>query len=248
MTINPKNKIEVFETPDDLSVAMAEFIIKLAKEAIAASGRFSISLSGGSTPEKLFKLMAGAGYKDRMPWKDTFVFWGDERCVPLTDDRNNAHVAKILLLDKVGIPASHVFPIPVNINPPSAAAMVYEKTLKDFFHGGLPQFDLILLGIGENAHTASLFPHTSVIHEQKEWVSAVYVDEVKMYRITMTAPFINNARNVVFIAVGDNKAEVVKTVLTSPFEPEKFPAQLISPVNGSLFWYLDKKATALITH
>jgi len=246
MKLNPKNKIEVFENADALSIATAEFIIKLADEAIAAVGRFFISLSGGSTPEKLFKLLADEDYKTRMPWKNTYVFWGDERYVPLNDERNNAHVAKTLLLDKVDIPAENIFVIPVNIEPATEAAKAYEKTLRTFFGDGLPQFDLILLGIGENAHTASLFPGTSVIYEKKEWVSALYVDEVKMFRITMTAPFINDARNVVFLAAGDSKAEVLQTVLTADYQPEKYPAQLISPVNGNLYWFLDKKAAALL--
>jgi 6-phosphogluconolactonase len=246
MTINPKNKVEVFETAEALSLATAEFIIKLADESIAAVGRFSISLSGGSTPEKLFTLLAGEKYSKCMPWKNTFIFWGDERYVPLNDPRNNAHVAKTLLLDKTDIPAANIFVIPVNIEPATEAAKAYENSIRKFFGDSLPQFDLILLGIGENAHTASLFPHTAVIHEQNEWVSAVYVDEVKMYRITMTAPLINNARNIVFLAVGEGKAEVLKTVLTSAYQPEKYPAQLISPVNGNLYWFLDKKAAALL--
>ena len=246
MTIDPKNKIEVFETPAALSIAAADFIIKLAEEAIAAVGRFSIALSGGSTPENLFSLLASADYKDRMPWANTFVFWGDERYVPLNDQRNNAHVAKTLLLDKVNIPASNIFPIPVNIEPATDAAQAYEKTLKKFFGEGLPQFDLVMLGIGENAHTASLFPYSEVITEPNKWVCAVYVDEVKMYRITMTAPLINDARNVLFIACGPNKAEVVKTVMTSDYDPEKYPAQLISPVNGNLYWFLDSKAAAFV--
>ena len=246
MTIDPKNKIEVYDSPELLGKAAAEFIIKLADESVSARGKFSISLSGGSTPEQLFVLLSSADYKSRMPWTRTFVFWGDERYVPLDDKQNNAHVAKTLLLNKVGIPASNVFVIPVNLEPATETAKAYEQTLKSFFGDGLPQFDLIMLGIGENAHTASLFPNTPVIHENKAWVSALYIEEVKMYRVTLTAPVINNARNVLFLAAGDSKAEVLKTVLTSPYQPEKYPAQLISPVNGNLFWFIDKKAAALL--
>lgn len=246
MNIDPKNKIQVFETADDLSRATAEYIISTAEESIAAVGRFSIALSGGSTPEKLFILLATSEYKDRMPWRNTFIFWGDERYVPMNDKSNNAHVAMELLLSHVDIPVANLFPVPVNISPATNAAKAYEKSLKDFFGERLPEFDLILLGIGENAHTASLFPHTAVIHDQTDWVAAVYVDEVKMYRITMTAALINAARNVVFLAVGDGKASVIKTVLTADYNPDKYPAQLISPVNGNLYWYLDKKAAALI--
>ena len=246
MTIHPKNKIEVFDSPELLGRAAAEFIIKLANESVEARGRFSVSLSGGSTPEQLFVLLSSDDYISRMPWTKTFVFWGDERYVPLDDKQNNAHVAKTLLLNKVGIPASNVFPIPVNLEPATETAKAYEQTLKSFFGDGLPQFDLIMLGIGENAHTASLFPNTPVIHENKALVSALYVEEVKMYRVTLTAPVINNARNVLFLAAGASKAEVLKTVLTSPYQPEKYPAQLISPVNGKLFWFIDKKAATLL--
>ena len=246
MTINPKNKIEVFDTQELLSRAATEFIIKLANESVLEHGNFSISLSGGSTPEQLFVLLASDEYKTRMPWANTFIFWGDERYVPLNDQRNNWYVARTLLLDKIDIPAANIFAIPVNLEPAAKAAQTYEQTMKNFFGNELPQFDLIMLGIGENAHTASLFPHTAVIHEQKEWVSALYVDEVKMYRITMTALLINNARNVLFLAAGQGKAEVLKTVLTASYNPDEYPAQLISPTQGNLYWFIDKKAASLL--
>ena len=247
MTIDHKNKIEVFETPEALGEATAEFIIRLAYECISRRGKFILCLSGGSTPELLFKLMASADYRERMPWAQTFIFWGDERYVPMDDSRNNAYIARTLLLDKVAIPAENIFPIPTNLEPATEVAKAYAQTLETFFGNSLPQFDLIMLGIGENAHTASLFPNTPVIHEKRAWVSALYVEEVKMYRITLTAPVINNAHDVMFLAAGSGKAEVLKTVLTAPYQPEKYPAQLISPVLGSLFWFLDEPAAALLS-
>jgi len=247
MTIDPKNKIEVFDTQELLSKAAAELMIELANESVAIRGRFSISLSGGSTPEQLFVLLSTDEYKTRMPWANTYIFWGDERYVPLDDKRNNSFVARSLLLDKIDIPAANIFAAPVNLEPATETAIAYEQSLRTFFGGQLPQFDLIMLGIGENAHTASLFPHTQVIHEEKEWVSAVYVEEVKMYRITMTAPVINNARNVLFLAAGQGKAEVLKTVLTAAYNPDEYPAQLISPTHGNLYWFLDKKAASLLS-
>ena len=246
MTIDPKNKIEIFGDTGSLNKATAEFLIKLAHECVAARGKFVVSFSGGSTPEQLFVLLAGDDYKTRMPWAQTFIFWGDERYVSLTDASNNAFVAKSLLLNKIDIPEENIFPIPVNLQPAEEAAKAYERSLRNFFGEGAPKFDLIMLGIGANAHTASLFPHTPVIHEQKAWVSAVYVDEVKMFRITMTAPFINLARNVLFLAVGSGKAEVLKTIFTAARNPDEYPAQLISPVNGNLYWFIDKSAAALI--
>ncbi len=245
--INPKNKIEIFADATQLGKAAAEFIIKLAQDSVTARGRFTIALSGGSTPELLFTLLADSDYKERLPWDKTFVFWGDERYVPATDIRNNAFVAQNFLLSKVSIPASHIFPVPVYIQPATGAAKAYELLLKTFFGNQLPQFDLIMLGIGENAHTASLFPHTPVIHEQYEWISAVYVDEVKMDRVTMTAPLINNAHNILFMATGQGKAEVIKTVLTAPYQPDQYPAQLISPVHGNLYWFLDQNAASLVS-
>ena len=246
MIPHAKNKIEVFANVEALSKAAAEFIINLACESVTAHGRFTVSLSGGSTPESLFKLLAGPAYKDRMPWKNTFVFWGDERYVPMDDQRNNAFVARTLLLDHVDIPPANIFPMPVYMEPAAEVAKAYQLSLKSLFGEAMPQFDLIMLGLGENAHTASLFPHTPVIHEKKDWVSAVYVDEVKMFRITMTAPLINNARNVLFLAAGQGKAVVLKTIMTAPFQPDEYPAQLISPSNGNIYWYLDEAAASLL--
>jgi len=247
MNIDPKNKIHVFADGEALNKATAEFMIDLAAESIKARGRFAVSLSGGSTPEQLFVLLAGGDYKNRIPWSQTFIFWGDERYVGLNDKSNNSFVAQTLLLSKVEIPLANIFPMPVNLSPATEAAKAYEQSLKVFFGDDLPQFDLIMLGIGANAHTASLFPHTPVIHEQAQWVSAVYVDEVKMFRITMTAPLINNARNVLFLAVGGGKAEVLKTVFTEPYNPDQYPAQLISPRHGNLYWFIDEKAAALLS-
>ena len=124
------------------------------------------------------------------------------------------------------------------------AALNYGKMLKDFFAGNPPKFDLILLGLGENGHTASLFPGTDVIHEKDRWVKEVYVSDQSMYRITMTAPLINFARNIVFLVTGSSKAGVLNTVLNGPYEPDIYPAQLINPVNGKLYWFIDKEASA----
>jgi len=243
--MNGQYTLELFENGEAFIKAVADFIIAIANNAVAKNEKFTIALSGGNTPNKLYSLLATDAYSKQMPWKNTFVFWGDERCVALSDEQNNAHVAISLLLDKVGIPPLNIFPIPVNLSPEEAATQ-YEQTIKSFFGNETPAFDLILLGLGENAHTASLFPGTDVLNERKHWVKEVYVDEQKMFRVTMTVPLINLANNIAFLLTGKSKAEVLKTVLTAPYQPEKYPAQLIKPINGKLFWLADKDASALI--
>lgn len=234
--------LKVFETIDLMDEAAAAFVIELAAESIMARGRFVLSLSGGNTPGKLYSLLSLPVFKDRIDWKKTFIFWGDERCVPLNDERNNAHMAKTLMLDKIDIPEANIFPIQVDLTPPEAAKS-YEQKLKDFFGSDTPRFDLILLGLGENGHTASLFPGTQVIHEAQHWVKEVYVAEQKEWRITMTASLINQANNIAFLITGKGKANILKAVLNGPFQPDLYPAQLIKPVRGDLFWFADKDAS-----
>ena len=239
--VNNKIGLNVFETTDLMSEAIAEFMVKLAAGSIAARGKFVIALSGGHTPDKLFSLLSSALFKDRIEWEKTFVFWGDERCVRINDERNNAHQAKLLLLDKIEIPLNNIYPIPVD-SPPAEAAKKYEEILKDFFAQSPASFDLILLGLGENGHTASLFPGTTVLNETKRWVKEVYVDEQKEWRVTMTAPLINQAHNVVFLVSGKEKAEILHAILDDPFEPGLYPAQLVKPASGNLYWFADEAA------
>jgi 6-phosphogluconolactonase len=237
--------IKIFKDDTELFNAAANFIIELAAASIAANGRFTISLSGGSTPEKLYRLLASEEYAKQIDWKNTFVFWGDERCVASDDPLNNARMAKSLLLDKVSIPAENIYATPVNQSP-ADNAIEYEKQIKAFFGDTNPKFDLILLGMGDNAHTASLFPGTDILHETNRLVKEVYVEEQKMYRITMTAPLINLAQNILFLITGKAKAETLKTVLNVPYQPDKYPVQLIKPTEGKLYWFIDTAAASLL--
>jgi 6-phosphogluconolactonase len=243
--VTETNDIHVFNDVAELCESTADFIIELANESIAVNGQFVLVLSGGSTPNELYKLLATEEYIKRMPWKKTIIFWGDERCVGLDDKLNNAFVARSLLLDKIDIPATNLYVTPVNL-PPAEAAIKYEEDLKSFFKNKPPQFDLIFLGLGENAHTASLFPGTAVLHEKDRWVKEVYVEEQKMYRVTMTAPLLNQAHNIIFLVTGKAKADVLHTIFNSPYQPEEYPAQLIKPVDGNLYWYVDEAAAALL--
>jgi 6-phosphogluconolactonase len=161
--------------------------------------------------------------------------------VPLDDERNNAHMAMTLLLDKIKIPTANICPIPVDLEPAEAAAK-YEETLKVFFGKDLPSFDLILLGLGDNGHTASLFPYTSVLIETHRWIKEVHVEEQKEWRITMTVSLINQAAHIAFLVSGKEKAEILQTVLNGPYLPDQYPAQLIKPADGHLSWFTDKNA------
>lgn len=244
-SVEKKNKIQVFQTTEELAEAACKFIIRIATKAVDTRGRFTISLSGGNTPAQLYALLSKPPFSNQIPWNKTFVFWGDERCVQSNDEQNNAHMTKTLLLDHVAIPPSNINPIPVDLQPTEAASE-YENTLKKFFGNEPPCFDCILLGLGENGHTASLFPGSDVIFEHKRLVKEVYVTEQKMFRVTMTADLINRAHHIMFLVEGESKAEILNTVLTDSYQPAQFPAQLINPVHGNLNWFVDNKAAALL--
>ncbi|HZK07167.1 MAG TPA: 6-phosphogluconolactonase [Bacteroidales bacterium] len=245
MKLNQQNSISVFQNSAALAKAAADLMIKISKQAIESRGKFVISLSGGTTPENLFALLAKPPYRDQISWNKTFVFWGDERFVPSDDKRNNATKARALLLDHIDIPAININPIPVDLEPDEAAKK-YADIITKFYGKESPRFDLIFLGLGADGHTASLFPETDVIFENTRLVQELYVSEQQMFRITMTPSLINKAHNIVFLVEGEKKAEILKTVLIDPRQPEKFPAQMIHPEDGNLIWFVDKKAAALL--
>lgn len=238
-----KYNLRVFPTIDILNIATTELIVTLAKKTIAERGKFVMSLSGGKTPKEIYSLLARPDFLKKINWEKVFIFWGDERCVPLNDRRNNAHEAISILFDKVPIPEKNIHRIEVNLSP-HEAAMKYQKTLDVFFEDNPQRFDLVLLGLGENGHTASLFPGTNVINDHTTGVREVYVDAEKMFRITMTAPLINQARHILFLVTGKNKADILKKVLKGPFQPDLYPAQLIQPLHGELWWHADKDAAS----
>ncbi len=236
--------MEVYQTLAEFNKATAEFIVSEAKKTISGNGRFSLVFSGGQTPLGIYSLLAKPYYSSRMQWERIDLFWTDERCVALTDERNNAHQVKVALFDKIQIPQANIHVIPVEL-PLAAAA--YEETLAVFFGRQAPRFDLVLLGVGENGHTASLFPRTNVILEKSSGIRKVYVREEQSFRITMTAPLINQARKVLFLVTGIKKAEILKKVFFSSFQPENYPAQLISPGDGALLLFTDKSAASLLS-
>lgn len=239
------NNIVVFDTMETLTAATADFIIEQAAHAMNNHGRFTLVLSGGNTPSALYSLLSTPAYRNKMPWKNTFIFWGDERFVPLDNKWSNAGNAYSLLLNHIEIPPGNIYPVAVNTSP-HRAALDYESMVKSFFGKEAPRFDLVLLGLGEDGHTASLFPGSDVVFEKERLVKEVYATEKKMYRITMTPVLINQAHAIVFLVAGSGKAEILRVVTADEKYPERFPAQIIAPQDGTLRWFADKKAAALL--
>jgi 6-phosphogluconolactonase len=240
--------MHIFSKAEELNQELAAFIVSAAREAVAEKGRFTFALTGGSSPKKLYKLLTQAPYKDELFWKDTFIFWGDERFVPQDDDRYNAKMAYETLLNHVPVPKDQIFPMPYSdVIPPEEIARQYENVLRNHFGTAAPEFDLILLGMGDDGHTASLFPHTPVLQEKDRWVSEVYHTGQQMYRITLTAPLINKAKKIAFILFGENKAQVLYNVLEGDYQPEHLPTQLIKPERGEIHWFTDEAAAGKLT-
>jgi 6-phosphogluconolactonase len=241
--------IEVYSDAVRLANAAAEHVIALAGEAIAARGRFSLALSGGSTPRALYALLATDKFARRVDWSRVHFFWGDERYVPPNHPDSNYRMTRETLLNKVPTPAPNVHPIPTDMGP-AAAAAEYERILGEFFacphqaEGAGPQFDLVLLGMGEDGHTASLFPGTAVLHEKKRWVVAHYVQKLDAWRITLSPVAINAAAHVTFVVSGEGKARRLQQVIEGPFQPQALPAQLVSPTHGHLLWLVDAAAAS----
>ncbi len=239
--------INIFDSEDKVLAAVADVIVSKAHEAIAQRERFNIALSGGSSPKRLYELLASERYRDRIEWNKVFFFFGDERYVPLSHSNSNYLMAKKALFEPLSIADAHVFPVNTALTP-IEAAHDYELRLLHHFKDPHCSFDLVLLGLGDNSHTASLFPFTTVLQEQKALVKEVYVDEVKMFRITFTAPLINAARAIVFLVYGASKAEAVYNILKGKENMLAYPAQLIRPENGELLWFLDRPAAMRIVN
>jgi 6-phosphogluconolactonase len=244
--------IEVLATAADLFHAAAEEFVRAARTAIGAQGRFTVALSGGSTPKALYSLLATnyAGFA----WNRIFLFFGDERHVPPTDPESNYRMVNESLLTKIAIPAENVFRVPAENPDAAAAAAEYETQLRRFFEiksgelkpGEFPRFDLILLGLGPDGHTASLFPDSAALTEESRLVVANWVAKFNAHRITFTFPVLNRAAEVMFLASGADKADMVRQVLEGKNTPP-LPSQRVQPSDGKLLWMLDEAAAAKLT-
>jgi 6-phosphogluconolactonase len=239
--------IQIYPDYETLSLAAANLFLEKARRNVEQFGRFSVALSGGSTPKRMFELLAQPSTSDAFPWENTHVFWGDERCVPGDDARSNILMAHQTLLDHVPIPEKNIHP-PLCDQDPVAAASRYEVILKEFFMDRPVRFDLIWLGLGANGHTASLFPNTPVLEEEKRLAAEVFVEQQEMWRVTLTLPVLNQAETVVFLVSGQKKAEILQQVLEGPSTAARFPAQLVQPESGNLVWMVDQEAAAKLKH
>jgi len=236
----------VFARDDALMEAAAEGFVGAAAAAVRARGRFAVALAGGATPRRLYALLASPPYASRVDWARVHVFWGDERCVPPDDPMSNYRMACVALLAHVPLPAENVHRIRGE-DDPDAAAAAYERELREAFAGPpVARFDLVLLGMGGNGHTASLFPGGAAIHETERWVMADYVAEMSMWRVTLTPVVINAAAEVVFLVSGPEKAATLKRVLEGPYQPDALPAQVVAPAAGRLRWLVDTAAAAAL--
>lgn len=238
--------IQTLTTPQELFGAAAEVVVRAAQDAVAARSRFTIALSGGSTPKSLYNLLA-SNAKTILPWERMFFFWGDERHVPPTDPESNFRMADETMLSKIPVAAENVFRIAAENPDAEAAAAEYETTLRKFFavkDGDVPRFDLILLGLGPDGHTASLFPGTAALQEKSRLVVANWVEKFKTHRITFTLPLLNAARTVAFLVSGTDKAPALQAVLEGDAPGEQYPAKLVKPADGRLIWLVDRAAAS----
>jgi 6-phosphogluconolactonase len=238
-------KINIYNTEDEVLNGLAEHFIKVAAESIADHGQFSVALSGGNSPKKLYELLASPLFKDKVAWSMVHFFFGDERNVPHTDPQSNYLMAKKALFEPLGLSSKQVFSIDTSLRPDDAAKK-YTTDIDHYFSGTNVRFDLILLGLGDNSHTASLFPHTPVLHDQTVSVKAVFLEDQQVFRITMTAPMINQANHIAYLVYGQGKAEAVHHVIEDKTDIENYPAQLINPQLGELQWFVDRQAASML--
>jgi 6-phosphogluconolactonase len=245
---------ELVILPSSAEVAQegAKRIAELAKGAIGQSGRFTVALSGGSTPRDIHQILAAPPYRDAIDWSKVYIFFGDERCVPPNDPDSNYRMASETLLSQVPIPPENVFRMRGE-DTPDVAANEYASKLQDFFKlseaGGpspenYPRLDLVLLGMGPDGHTASLFPGTAALQERGTPVCANFVPKMDADRVTLTAPAINRAANIIFLVAGASKAPALKAVLEGDYQPQIYPSQLIRPTQGKLTFLVDQAAAA----
>jgi len=237
--------LHVQKDADSLSLELAEWIIADIQKTLVLKERYALVLSGGSTPKKLYELLASGHYRDRIDWQKIDFFWGDERYVPFDDERNNGKMAYDTLLKHVPVLQSQVYLMDTTQDPESSA-QEYEKILRRYFDNQPATFDLVLLGMGDDGHTLSLFPGTPVVHEQKKWVAAPYVQAQEMYRITLTAPVVNLSAAVAFLVSGEKKAQTLQAVINGEYHPDVYPSQVIQPRNGNLHWFIDAAAGNLL--
>lgn len=237
--------VHIFKDGDALARGAADEFLRRAVTHLEARDSYSVALSGGSTPKRLFELLAAEPFRSRMPWARIRFFWGDERTVPPDHPDSNFGMADRLLLSRVPIRPENVHRIPAERSPPERAASEYEATLRRVFRlaeDDLPRFDLVFLGMGSDGHTASLFPGTAALTETRHLVVANWIEKLEAHRLTLTCPVFNRAACIVFLVSGAAKSEMLANVLADGGRAPRYPAQLIRPTEGELHWYVDRAA------
>jgi 6-phosphogluconolactonase len=228
--------LRIFKDADQTTTALADWIMALIKKTLEAKDRFTIALSGGETPKKLYQTLATDAYREKINWSRLHIFWGDERFVPFNDDSNNAKMAFDNLLNKINIPSEQIHTIWTDVTPEESAKQ-YENLLHKYFDEKQTTFDLVLLGMGDDGHTLSLFPGNEVLNDTTSWVSTVASKE-KGERITLMPSVVNQSSAIAFLVTGEKKAKILQEVLES--QENNYPAQLIQPSNGELYWFVDE--------
>lgn len=243
-----QSKYEILICADaaELAREAARRFAELAEVFTKDTGRFTVALSGGSTPKAMFQILAEKPFAETIPWGSIYVFWGDERCVPPNHADSNYRMADETLLSWVPIPRENIFRVPSEDADHDHAAASYSETLQKFFSEDWPHFDLVFLGMGADGHTASLFPGTAALHVNDRVAVANYVEKFQSWRITLTADAINSARNIIFLIAGADKAPALKEVIQGERNPELYPSQLIEPNYGTRLWMIDEAAATLL--
>jgi 6-phosphogluconolactonase len=250
-------QVRVYQDSDELALKAARRFARLADQYVLGCGRFTVALSGGSTPKAMFSLLARSPFVETIPWSSIHFFWGDERFVPHDHPDSNYRMTYETLLSRVPVPQANIFRVPTELPDANLAAKQYADMLVNFFLktidpgttaplSNVPRFDLVFLGMGPDGHTASLFPHTAALQNDTDIAVANYVEKFSAYRITLTARTLNNARNITFLVAGQDKAETLQKVLEGERDPETYPSQLIHPTKGTLLWLVDEAAASLL--
>ena len=235
--------IAIYPDTETLSQEAAQYIVRVAQESITAHRHFTLALSGGSTPKKLYGLLAEEPYRSQIDWTLVDIFWPDERCVPPDDAESNFLMAQQVLLSKIPIPANQIHRMPADQADRDAASYAYTLEMQQTIGSeGVPSFDLIQLGMGPEGHTASLFPRQPSLHEQQRLVMPVTVPKPPPPRLTFTPRLLNAAHHVLFLVTGAEKQDAVKAVLEGEYQPDEYPAQIVQPTKGEVTWMLDAAA------
>lgn len=235
--------LHISSNKDSLSQELATWIMEDIQKVLKEKELYTFVLSGGSTPKELYKLLAAPPYRENIDWGKIHFFFGDERYVPFEDERNNGNMANDTLLKHIPVPQEQIHYMNTAVSP-EQSAKDYEKMLHGYFNGHSYTFDLVLLGMGDDGHTLSLFPGTEVINEQRNWVKSYFVEKLDMDRITLTPPVVNRASSIIFLASGEKKSAILKKVIEGKFMPDVYPSQIIKPLDGNLTWFVDESAAS----